>query len=79
MQTLVGLFDQPKKTFEHCYEEKLVQILVDCFGFKQKQPTYLNIFDVFWIALKVWLKFCSQTCIPLEILIEFLQSKLHTP
>ena len=42
MQTLVGLFDQPKKTFEHCYEEKLVQILVDCFGFKQKQQTFFE-------------------------------------
>ena len=46
MQTLVGLFDlnQKNKTFDHCYEEKLVQILVDCFGFKQKQTT-CNIFE----------------------------------
>ena len=67
MQTLVGLFDlnQKNKTFDHCYEEKLVQISVDCFGFKQKQPTYLKMFDVF------------LDCI--ETLIEILQSNLHTP
>ena len=67
---------------------------MDCFGFKQKQPTYLNIFDVFFglhwkfgwtfavklaYPLKLWLKFCSQTCIPLETLIESLQSNFHTP
>ena len=67
MQTLVSLFDlnQKNKTFDHCYEENLVQILVDCFGFKQKQPTYLNIFDDF------------LDCI--ESLVEHLQSNLRTP
>ena len=34
---------------------------------------------IFWIALKVWLNICSQTCVPLETLIENLQSNLHTP
>ena len=29
--------------------------------------------------LKLWLKFCSQTCIHLETLIESLQSNFHTP
>ena len=80
MQTLVGLFHlNQEKTFDHCYEEKLVQILVDCFGFKQKQPTYLKMFDVFFglhwnfdwnfavnlaYPLKLRLKVCSQTFIP---------------
>ena len=47
------------------------------------QTKTTNIFEhlwcFFWIALKVWLNICSQTCIPLETLIEILQSNLHTP
>ena len=89
------IWSQPKnKTFDHCYEENLYKswwIVLVSNKNNQHIWTYLMFFfGLHWkfgwtfavklaYPLKLWLKFCSQTCIPLETLIESLQSNFHTP